>query len=284
MSTEKSTASLNNIIKQAVSSVLHATGKLDEVPMIKEAVASGKKLLREAVILMPRTFMMKSEAQSPTTKENHEKLYKSSVDAFNKISAKLDSTPRTDADNSNDDSEFRRLKIDETHTMNGVKLHELYFTNSGDLHSEIRADSVPFMRLNRDWGTFDRWQLDFRACGMAAREGWAVCYFDPFKQQYFNTFIEGNSLHLPMLCIPVLVVDVWHHAWFYDFPGDKLEYMNKSMREINWNVMEMRMLAAEMAKLNQLYAIQPVFSGDRERQITMSSNSPPVEVLSGGAQ
>jgi Fe-Mn family superoxide dismutase len=284
MSTEKPFAnSLDKIIKKAVTNVLNATGKLDEVPVIKEAVVAGKNLLKEAVVLMPRTFVMKSEVQSPTTKENHEKLYKSYVDSYNKISSKLDTVSRTDSENNND-SEFRRLKIDETHNFNGVKLHELYFTNSGDLHSEIRADSVPFMRLTRDWGTFDQWQLDFRACGMAAREGWAVCYFDPFKQRYFNTFFEGHNMHLPLMAVPVLVIDTWHHAWFYDFPGDKMEYLNKSMREINWNVVEMRMLAAEMAKLNQLYAIQPVFSADKERQLTLSPNSPPVEVLSGGAQ
>ena len=285
MSTNKPT-SLEKLIKEAVSGVLQSTGKLEEATAkptsIKEAVvAKVKSVLKEAVILTPRTFVMKSEAQSPVTKENHEKLYKSYVDSYNKISSKLDTVPRTDADNNND-SEFRRLKQDEVHNMNGVKFHELYFTNSGDLNSEIRADALPFMRLSRDWGTFDAWQLDFRACGMVAREGWAICYYDPFKQRYFNTFIEGHTMHLPLMAIPVLVVDTWHHAWFYDYPGDKMEYLNKSMREINWNVVEMRMLAAEMAKLHQLYAIQPVVGSEKERVITLGS-APPVEVLGKGS-
>jgi len=80
--------------------------------------------------------------------------------------------------------------------------------------------------------------------------------------------------------IPVLVVDTWHHAWFYDFPGDKMEYMNKSMREINWEVVEMRMMAAEMSKLNQVYAIQPVASIDKEKTVGFSpASSAPVAVL-----
>lgn len=285
MSTDKS--SLQNIIKEAVSNVLQTSEKNDvqrgkTSSLVSSLVAKTKNAIREAVIVMPRPFVMKSEVQSPTTKENHEKLYKSYVDSFNKISSKLDTVSRSDADNSND-SDFRRLKIDEVHNMNGVKLHELYFTNAGDLNSEIRADAVPFMRLGRDWGTFDRWQLDFRACGMAAREGWAVCYYDPYKQQYFNTFFEGHSLHLPLMCVPVIITDVWHHAWFYDFPGDKMEYLNKSMREINWNVVEMRMLIAEMAKLQQLYAIQPVIGNEKERVITLGSG-PPVEVMGDKGQ
>lgn len=280
--------SLESVVRGAVNSVLKMSTEQQQQkkPTVVEAVSGvAKALLREAVVLMPRTFMMKSEVQSPTTKEEHEKLYKSYVDSFNKISSKLDTVPRMDADNANN-SDFRRLKVDEVHNFNAVKLHELYFTNSGDLNSIVRADSVPFMRLSRDWGTFDQWQLDFRACGQSAREGWAVCYFDPFKQQYFNTFIEGHSWNLPLMAVPVIVLDTYHHAWFYDYPGDKLEYLNKSMRELNWNVIELRMIAGEMAKLNQIYAIQPVFSSEKEAGVTLggSTANPPLNVVGGGAQ
>ena len=185
MSTDKN---LEKIIQEAVGNVLGSTVKIQKP--VKEIIKTVKNIISEAVILMPRSFVLKTDVQSPTTKENHEKLYKSYVDSFNKISSKLDSVSKQDAENPND-SEFRRLKIDENHNMNGAKFHELYFMNIGDLNSEIRADSIPFMRLSRDWGTFDQWQLDFRACGMAATEGWAVCYFDPFKQRYFNCFVEN---------------------------------------------------------------------------------------------
>ena len=271
---------LQKIIQEAVGNVLGSTTAKIEKP-VKEIIKTAKNIIKEAVILMPRSFILKTDVQSPTTKENHEKLYKSYVDSFNKISAKLDSVSKQDAENTND-SEFRRLKIDENHNMNGAKLHELYFMNVGDLNSEIRADSIPFMRLSRDWGTFDQWQLDFRACGMAATEGWSICYFDPFKQRYFNCFVEKHNMYIPLMGIPVIVMDTWHHAWFYDYPGEKMEYLNKSMRELNWDVIEMRMLASEMSKLNQIYAIQPVISNKKEdRGITLGSNTPPLEVIAG---
>jgi Fe-Mn family superoxide dismutase len=276
MSTDKN---LEKIIQEAVGNVLGSTVKIQKP--VKEIIKTVKNIISEAVILMPRSFVLKTDVQSPTTKENHEKLYKSYVDSFNKISSKLDSVSKQDAENPND-SEFRRLKIDENHNMNGAKFHELYFMNIGDLNSEIRADSIPFMRLSRDWGTFDQWQLDFRACGMAATEGWAICYFDPFKQRYFNCFVEKHNMYIPLMGIPVIVMDTWHHAWFYDYPGEKMEYLNKSMRELNWDVIEMRMLASEMSKLNQIYAIQPVISNKKEdRGITLGSNTPPLEVTAG---
>ena len=276
MSTDKN---LEKIIQEAVGNVLGSTVKIQKP--VKEIIKTVKNIISEAVILMPRSFVLKTDVQSPTTKENHEKLYKSYVDIFNKISSKLDSVSKQDAENPND-SEFRRLKIDENHNMNGAKFHELYFMNIGDLNSEIRADSIPFMRLSRDWGTFDQWQLDFRACGMAATEGWAVCYFDPFKQRYFNCFVEKHNMYIPLMGIPVIILDTWHHAWFYDYPGEKMEYLNKSMRELNWDVIEMRMLASEMSKLNQIYAIQPVISNKKEdRGITLGTNTPPLEVTAG---
>ena len=276
MSTDKN---LQKIIQEAVGNVLGTTAKIEKP--VKEIIKITKNIIKEAVILIPRSFILKTDVQSPTTKENHEKLYKSYVDSFNKISSKLDSVSKQDAENIND-SEFRRLKIDENHNMNGAKFHELYFTNIGDLNSEIRADSIPFMRLSRDWGTFDQWQLDFRACGMAAGEGWTICYFDPFKQRYFNCFIEKHNMYIPLMGIPVVVMDTWHHAWFYDYPGEKMEYLNKSMRELNWDVIEMRMLASEMSKLNQIYAIQPVISNKKQdRGITLGSNTPPLEVTTG---
>ena len=276
MSTDKN---LEKIIQEAVGNVLGSTVKIQKP--VKEIIKTVKNIISEAVILMPRSFVLKTDVQSPTTKENHEKLYKSYVDSFNKISSKLDSVSKQDAEIPND-SEFRRLKIDENHNMNGAKFHELYFMNIGDLNSEIRADSIPFMRLSRDWGTFDQWQLDFRACGMAATEGWAVCYFDPFKQRYFNCFVEKHNMYIPLMGIPVIILDTWHHAWFYDYPGEKMEYLNKSMRELNWDVIEMRMLASEMSKLNQIYAIQPVISNKKEdRGITLGTNTPPLEVTAG---
>lgn len=282
-----STDGFEKLIRESVSAVIgHRQPKAGDVGGTSKITASTtalsavKKIISEAVVLMPKAFTFRSESQSPTTKENHENLYNRYVESFNKISAKLDTVSRDEADNPNN-SEFRRLKIDENHNMNGVKFHELYFANSGDTNSQIRADSIPFMRLNRDWGTFDAWQLDFRACAMSATEGWAVCYFDPFKQRYFNCFVEKHDMYLPLLGIPVVVLDTWHHAWFYDFPEEKISYVNRSMVELNWSVIEMRMLAAEMAKLHQIYSIQPVpqatdNNGDRS---SMVQSLPPVTAV-----
>lgn len=226
-----------------------------------QSSAATSAQINEATIVSTRTFQLGTESLSEDVKANHFGLYRGYVESFNKVSVAVDSVPKDDANNPNN-SQFRRLKQDEQFNLNAVKLHELYFGNVGDKRSEIRRDSTVFMRLERDWGSFENWQLDFRACGMAAKEGWAVCYYEPFKQKYINCFVESHSEGIPVTGIPVLVVDTWHHAWFKDYLGEKLTYLNAMLKEVNWDVVEARMACAEASNIHQLYMIQPSYPAD----------------------
>lgn len=249
---------------------------------IKKLGLESKKLLETAMILMTKTFPgLKTEKLSSTTKEVHLGLYRRYVENTNRISSKLDSLSKTDASNPGD-SEFRRLKLDQQFNLNGVKLHELYFKNISDLNSDITMDSICFMRLARDWGTFDNWQLDFRACAMAAMEGWAILCYDPLTQKYINIIVEQHGNGFPVGAIPILVIDTWHHAWFKDYPDEKINYIDNMMREINWSVVEARVIAAEASNLSQLFMIEPVVSSVSVQVNVSPSNEPPIKTGAGG--
>lgn len=273
---------LEKVLSQSVKATLDrgvVTKKVEEKPLVvaesKEVIRFGKNdttsvvtstpqpkhNLNEATIVSTRTFQLGTDSLSEDVKANHFGLYKGYVESFNKVSIAVDSIPKDDANNPNN-SQFRRLKEDEQFNLSAVKLHELYFGNIGDKRSEIRRDSTVFMRLEKDWGSFENWQLDFRACGMAAKEGWAVCYYEPFKQKYINCFVEGHNVGVPVGGIPVLVVDTWHHAWFKDYLGEKLTYLNAMLKEVNWDVVEARMACAESSGIHQLYMIQPSYPTD----------------------
>lgn len=269
------------IVSQSVKKTLEDKGVKTS---LNENVSNKNnlKFIKEATVLTPKTFILKTEFQSNTTKENHFKLYKSYVDSFNRISSKLDTVDKVTDPNNPNDSEFRRLKEDEQCNFNSVKLHELYFDNISDLGSNIGMDSVPFLRLSRDWGSFENWQFDFRACGMSATEGWAILYWEPFKQKYMNCFVEKHSNGVPVGGIPVLVIDTWHHAWFRDYPespNGKLNYLNAMLREVNWNVTEARMIIAERSNVQQIYMIKPVSAPEPDKlsnQIRIA-NAPPID-------
>lgn len=278
---------MKNLVADALNQTMKAEGMIEKksVPAqpakAQTAPTSKPGLVKESVVLSKKPFVLKTEFQSAGTKDNHFKLYQNYVESFNKLSSRLDTVDKIVEPNNSVNSEYRRIKQDEQNCLNSVKLHELYFDNISDLASEIGMGSIPFMRLARDWGSFENWQFDFRACGMSAREGWAILYWEPIRQRYMNCFVEGHGDGVPVGGIPVLVIDTWHHAWFRDYPTipeGKINYLNAMMREINWNVVEARMMIAESSNVHQIFLVKPVSNPTpTEKGDIRISNAPPID-------
>ena len=213
--------------------------------IIQESIEPKKKVekLDESYVATEKVFKLNTEFLSEANKKNHIELYDNYVKEFNEISAKLDTVNRIDV-NSNH-SAYRSLKIDETYNMNAVYLHELYFANISDLNSRITMDSLAYMRLARDFGSFDEWQKDFIACCKASRCGWAMTYYNFYTKSFMNTSIDLHSLNVPVFGYPVIVMDVWQHAYYKDYLKDVKQYAVNMMKELNWNVIEQRFERAE---------------------------------------
>jgi len=211
---------------------------------IRESLGFDKaESISESYVAQPKTFNLQTELLSPASKKSHLELYDQYIKDFNRISAELDTVDRSDV-NSNH-SKFRDLKIDETYNMNAIYLHDLYFSNISDLHSEISMDSLSYMRLSRDFGTFDEWQRDFVACCLASRCGWAITYLNIYTQSYMNCPIDLHSIDVPVGSYPVIVMDVWQHAYYRDYLKDVKTYTYGMMKQLNWNVIESRFQKAD---------------------------------------
>lgn len=219
----------------------------DVKKIIKDAleIDSEKPVIEEAFVAKTNVFNLPTEMLSKRNKQNHVELYESYVENFNRISAELDAANRDSANSNN--SNFRSLKIDETYNMNAIYLHELYFQNISDIHSEISMDSVSYMRLQRDFGTFDDWQKDFIACCVSSRCGWAMTVYNTFLRRYVNCFIDLHSQHVPFGCIPVIVMDLWQHAYYRDYLKDSKTYTFAMMKELDWDIIEKRFRKADQA-------------------------------------
>lgn len=223
---------VDNIIKRTIRT--HIGKEEAKLPQIET--------LREAYVAEPKQFKQVSEFVSQKTKDAHVDLYKGYVESLNKISAELDSAER--GGNSRH-SDFRSLKLDEVYNLNATWLHELYFANCFDPHSEVVMDSMAFLRLQRDFGTFDDWQRDFMACANSARNGWAVCGYHMFLKKYVNFFIDSHDGSVPVGLYPVIVVDMWQHSYYKDYLNDVKSYLISQMREFNWTVIEDRFKKTE---------------------------------------
>lgn len=211
-----------------------------------------QKTLSEAFVATPKKYDLATELLSKKTKIAHEKLYQGYVDAFNKASIRLDTADRAAADNRG--SAYRSLKLFEVSNRNATYLHELYFSNISDVQSIVAGDSLAHMRLVRDFSTFENWQDDFIAAGMAAGQGWVISAYDMFLKRYANFCITEHDVNVPVSCFPVIVIDMWEHAYYRDYLDDKEMYLTNMMRELNWEIIERRFEKAEM--INKIMELQ----------------------------
>jgi len=218
---------------------------IDLKKIVRESINGTKQPLKEAYVSKQKTFNQVSEFVSQKTKDAHTKLYAGYVDSSNKTSAELDTVNRSPDEVNSSHSKYRSLKLDETYNLNAKWLHELYFANCYDPHSEIFMDTLSYMKIQRDFGDFDSWQKDMIACGLAAGNGWAVLAYNMHLQRYVNTIVSNHSGDVMMGLFPVLVIDMNEHAYSRDYLDDKKSYLVAMMREINWNVVEERFTKAE---------------------------------------
>ena len=212
--------------------------------IIRETLGfEDEKLLEEALVIEPKTFELPTELLTTKNKAAHKGLYENYVKTFNKVSAKLDTVDKDEANLNY--SEYRALKIDETYNSNAAYLHELFFNNISDVRSNIAPNSLSYLRLERDWGTFDDWQTDFIASGLSARNGWVICGYHLLLQRYINVVVDLHSVNVPIAFYPIIVVDCWEHSYYKDYLKDRKSYIYAMMKELNWDVIEKRVNVAE---------------------------------------
>jgi len=209
---------------------------------IKDVVRNTLRL-DEALNAQQKQFDIKTDLLSSDNVDNHIELYKGYIENFNLSNSKLDSCDKNAVNSSR--SDFRSFKLDETYNLNGVYLHELYFANIGDPNSQIKMDSLSYMRLSRDFGSFDEWQKDFLACCNGSQNGWAVTYLNTYTQTYMNAMVDMHTNNIPFGSFPVIVMDVWQHAYYRDYLKDVNTYSRAMMKQIRWNVVEERVNKAD---------------------------------------
>lgn len=171
--------------------------------------------------------------------EAHMNLYKGYINKYNEIEEKLTTNPETESANATY-SHFRGLKRGESYALDGVILHELYFENIGGQDEDLKGEYDNLINaINEYFGTFDQWKEDFIATAKASR-GWAVFCFDQRTKTLKNSSLDAHDLGNLVLSFPILVLDVYEHAYFLDYADNKGEYIDHFMKNINWDIIQNR--------------------------------------------
>jgi Fe-Mn family superoxide dismutase len=140
--------------------------------------------------------------------------------------------------------EYAEIKRRYGFEYNGMRLHEYYFGNLKSGGSDMVKDSTALgKKITEVYGSIETWKNDFSKVGAMRGVGWAVLFQDPMTKTLSNHWItlheEGNVAGF----VPLLVMDVWEHAWLLDYkPADRPKYIEAFFSNIDWNAVEGRLV------------------------------------------
>lgn len=123
---------------------------------------------------------------------------------------------------------------------NGMRLHELYFENMTKESGEQAAGTLK-EKIEASYGTLENWKKNFVGVGAMRGIGWVILYQDPSTGRLFNAWInEHDAGHLAG-ATPLLVMDVFEHAYMTDYGIKKADYIETFFRSIDWNTVTNRL-------------------------------------------
>lgn len=123
--------------------------------------------------------------------------------------------------------------------FDGMRLHEMYFDNLGG-KQPIDPNSRLARAITATWGSIDNWKQDFIDTGAMRGIGWAVLYQDPVTGQLLNMWINEHDRGHIAGGTPILIMDVFEHAYMTDYGLDRGAYIDAFYKNINWQVVEDR--------------------------------------------
>lgn len=170
--------------------------------------------------------------------KNHFSLYQGYVNNVNKFDARINELIKNGQSVMTEYSELKRRFGWE---WNGMRLHELYFENMIIDGKEINTGSALCRKIADNFGSFDSFKIDFKNTGLMRGIGWVILYYDIKNDKLFNAWInEHDTGHLSE-CAPLLVMDVFEHAYLTDYGIKKANYIEVFMKAINWRAAEKRL-------------------------------------------
>jgi Fe-Mn family superoxide dismutase len=183
------------------------------------------------------TGLIGMEGFSQTLLQNHFTLYQGYVTNTNRLSDLLMGMLKEDKAGSPQYSELKRRFGFE---FNGMRLHEYYFENLGG-KAPLDKSGTLAKKLADAYGSYDAWEKDFRATGMMRGIGWVILYQDNVTGGLFNQWINEHEVGHLAGCRPILVMDVFEHAFMTDYGLKRADYIAAFFKNINWKAVEGRL-------------------------------------------
>src|SRR5262245_48853739 len=168
---------------------------------------------------------------------HHDNNYAGAVKRLNLIQQQLGSIP-ADAQ----PYQYGSLKREELIASNSKHLHELYFANLG---GNGRADGAASSLLQEQYGSLAAWEQDFRqtALSLGGGSGWVIVAYDR-PSGSLHDWWSWDHMHQVAGGEPMLVLDVYEHAYAMDYGAATKAYIDAFMANVQWDEVNRRVEAA----------------------------------------
>ncbi len=185
--------------------------------------------------------LLGTEGFSNTLLNNHFTLYKGYVTNTNKLAEILDTMLKEGKVTTPEYAELTRRFGWE---FNGMRLHEYYFDNMVKGGSTAEMGSPLVTRITQEFGSFETWEKDFKGTGSMRGIGWTILYYDSISKNLFNVWVNEHDVGHLSGCTPLLIMDVFEHAFITDYQLKRADYIEAFTKAIHWKTLGDRFKAA----------------------------------------
>jgi len=169
--------------------------------------------------------------------KNHFILYNGYVTNTNKLLDILTSMLKEGKTGTPEYSELQRRFGWE---FNGMRLHELYFSNLTKDNKKFNTNSKLSKEITKIYGNYENWEKNFKVVGAMRGIGWAILVYDPQSKELFNIWINEHDMGHLAGGIPLLIMDVFEHAFMIDYGTNRIDYIKTFFENIDWEEIEKR--------------------------------------------
>jgi len=185
-----------------------------------------------------------------TLRYHHDHHHKSYVDGLNKAELAL-----VEARRRNDLTFIKYWENELAFNGSGHILHSIYWTVMAPVRFESEPGRCTIKEINRYFGNFDSFIDQFvTATTKVEASGWGILIWNPAWSHLEILTAEKHQNLTQWGGVPIMVTDVWEHAYYLDYQYDREQYVKEWLKLINWLEIEKRLRLAMQGQLPLLLA------------------------------
>jgi superoxide dismutase, Fe-Mn family len=173
--------------------------------------------------------------------EPHLKLYQGYVSKTNEIQNALNTVDIKAPPPNATYHPLRELLVEQSFALNGVIYHELYFGNLGGSGGDPTGDLRN--AVEDRWGSTGKFNDLLVASGKCMR-GWVIIGWNTRDGSLQDYGLDMHNMWVPANIVPIVVLDVYEHAYMIDYGIDRGKYLEAFMKNVDWDVCGRRFAAA----------------------------------------